>query len=820
MRRLRIVISFCCAALLLLAPLKVRAEEAAKAPEAKELTGLCTYTLPTAVPVERLTDESLLTRLTVSRSRKLTVELPEGSEAPVLYLSWFRQPPVLTLKQFDGSGKLLSESQPALGYPMGLVPLDSGCRKAELSSEDSWTISTLRVFDGAVPEALPHFEGTMDQAQVLVLLGQPQALFEELGGLLPLYIEQGAKVAVCYLSEDSQVLQATAGDPRPLGEAVTALWSLGYREAPIIGGFVDRDYNELEDVQKTWTDKALCAYAADLIRTLRPDTVICASGGEGDQRSAYVASQLENILLQAGAENSKGPAAFAPEQVLLSDPEGATVVSYEGAREETREAYGLLFSRQVYRKTLPQEGHFRLVGQADKALTLFAPTAAAAQITPEPTEEPTPEPSQEPTAEPTEAPTPSPTPMQTPIPTAVPEEPTWLESNSRRLQKLCVLVMGLGAVLCISMWMLPKDRSTKAYRTPLMVTGAAVVLLGIGGLVLISYLGSHPLVRQTAQLEAAQTFTPAPAQQSPVPTPAATESPAPSNTPEPTAEPTPDPYPFLPYGEKEQVEVFDFEKGRWVYRSDTLTVDVTRKTTEVDKGPVTYFAAHVYTRDVDSFYSTFASNRKDGRTRTWPQEMANRYKSVIWFTGDNLIQAEAEAKGVLIRDGRVYSKTRASHSLAYYSESQAFAIVNKSAMDAITLWESGTQDVFSFPRGSDLVIDGEISKGASNTTQRNPRCALGMVEPGHYVVVVADGRQPGYSVGFKLIELAQVFVDEGCTLAYNLDGGISTSLFFLGVKLNHHGDEAGTGGIVDYQQRSLPEGLAWGMSDLCGTLDK
>ena len=54
--------------------------------------------------------------------------------------------------------------------------------------------------------------------------------------------------------------------------------------------------------------------------------------------------------------------------------------------------------------------------------------------------------------------------------------------------------------------------------------------------------------------------------------------------------------------------------------------------------------------------------------------------------------------------------------------------------------------------------------------------------------------------------------------AFNLDGGISTALFFLGVKLNHHGDEAGTGGVVDYQQRPLPEGLAWGYSELCGTV--
>ena len=120
-------------------------------------------------------------------------------------------------------------------------------------------------------------------------------------------------------------------------------------------------------------------------------------------------------------------------------------------------------------------------------------------------------------------------------------------------------------------------------------------------------------------------------------------------------------------------------------------------------------------------------------------------------------------------------------------------------------------------------MEGKISSGASRTTQRNPRCAVGMVEPGHFVVIVTDGRQTGlgvYDIGFTLKELAQLFLDEGCTLAYNLDGGYSSSLIFLGVKLNHHGDSNDNGGAAaGYSQRSLPEGLAWGCSPLCGTLN-
>lgn len=269
------------------------------------------------------------------------------------------------------------------------------------------------------------------------------------------------------------------------------------------------------------------------------------------------------------------------------------------------------------------------------------------------------------------------------------------------------------------------------------------------------------------------------------------------------------------------METFDTEGGRWIYRSDTLSVEIRRVREELTEGreagkPVTYFVAHVYARDCDSFYSTFATNRKNGVDRCWPQEMALRYKSVLWFTGDNL-QGEAESKGALVRDGRVFSKGRASNAVAYYPDSMTLKVIDRRAMDALTIWESGAQDVFSFPRGSDLIMKGEISSGATQTTQRNPRCAIGMVSPGHFVVIVADGRQPTYSVGLTLIELAELLKKEGCVEAFNLDGGISTSICFMGVKLNHHGDEAGTGAVADVKQRRLPEGVAWGYSELCGT---
>ena len=48
------------------------------------------------------------------------------------------------------------------------------------------------------------------------------------------------------------------------------------------------------------------------------------------------------------------------------------------------------------------------------------------------------------------------------------------------------------------------------------------------------------------------------------------------------------------------------------------------------------------------------------------------------------------------------------------------------------------------------------------------------------MVIVADGRQSGYSKGMTLIELQHLFLRYGAQMAINLDGGSSAMLWFDG----------------------------------------
>ena len=52
----------------------------------------------------------------------------------------------------------------------------------------------------------------------------------------------------------------------------------------------------------------------------------------------------------------------------------------------------------------------------------------------------------------------------------------------------------------------------------------------------------------------------------------------------------------------------------------------------------------------------------------------------------------------------------------------------------------------------------------------NPRTAIGMISPLHYVMVVSDGRTTE-SPGLTLYELACFMKELGVVTAYNLDGG-------------------------------------------------
>jgi exopolysaccharide biosynthesis protein len=118
-------------------------------------------------------------------------------------------------------------------------------------------------------------------------------------------------------------------------------------------------------------------------------------------------------------------------------------------------------------------------------------------------------------------------------------------------------------------------------------------------------------------------------------------------------------------------------------------------------------------------------------------------------------------------------------------EDGSFEIVNEASVTAEELAQKGAQQIFSF--GPALVDQGEVAVIEGDEVERaqitNPRTAIGILDPLHYLMVVSDGRT-AESRGLSLFQLAELMQDEGCETAYNLDGGGSSTIWFNGRVLN------------------------------------
>lgn len=95
--------------------------------------------------------------------------------------------------------------------------------------------------------------------------------------------------------------------------------------------------------------------------------------------------------------------------------------------------------------------------------------------------------------------------------------------------------------------------------------------------------------------------------------------------------------------------------------------------------------------------------------------------------------------------------------------------------------------------GSMLVKDGisvvpDSDRWAGTLKNRDPRTAIGIKENGKLVLIVVDGRQPGYSSGVTGEELTDYLIQIGIKDAAMLDGGATSQIFVDGNLKNKPSD--------------------------------
>ncbi len=130
-------------------------------------------------------------------------------------------------------------------------------------------------------------------------------------------------------------------------------------------------------------------------------------------------------------------------------------------------------------------------------------------------------------------------------------------------------------------------------------------------------------------------------------------------------------------------------------------------------------------------------------------------------------------KGLASSRGNIYSQVEPGYSELYISNDNR-AQFNAPAGD---MYNALAGNVVLVERGD---ISTQLSSNSDNTTP-NPRTAIALDKTSRtLIIVVVDGRQPSYSEGATLLELARLCVEYGGDTALNLDGGGSTALIVEG----------------------------------------
>ena len=265
------------------------------------------------------------------------------------------------------------------------------------------------------------------------------------------------------------------------------------------------------------------------------------------------------------------------------------------------------------------------------------------------------------------------------------------------------------------------------------------------------------------------------------------------------------------------------EEGVWRYCSGTLRIEILRKT-ESKPEKLIWYEAEVWSRK-EIFGFVTNEPGKHFSSADWPVNVAAKNGAVLAINGDYASNRwnnthypkERYKVGILIRDGEIKStETRKSgntsfpnlDTLAIYPDGN-LEVHDSRELSAEEYQAKGATQVLAF--GPWLIRDGQIRDNLKRfaTNNRNPRTALGMFEPGHYLAVMVEGRHK-QSKGCELTRLAQILADRGCVQAFNMDGGETSCILFMGKQICKVGSSNSRLGYA----RKEPELLAIGTSAL------
>lgn len=259
---------------------------------------------------------------------------------------------------------------------------------------------------------------------------------------------------------------------------------------------------------------------------------------------------------------------------------------------------------------------------------------------------------------------------------------------------------------------------------------------------------------------------------------------------------------FLPEGEEEYVYA-DEAEGLWRYASQTLRIVIRRTQSNESNKKQRNLIAEIFVKKGETGFRMIAHNPEHlmenlDRYKEKPAQIAQNNNLVFSMDGDYYIYRVRRRQntgskynvGVVIRNNILLMDAPARADSTAYPPLDMLAmfddgdmlVFKASELSAQQLLDLGARDVLSF--GPVLVRNGELGTFNEITgATPQPRAGIGMYAPGHYLAIISEGRIKE-SKGLSSKEFGELFLSLDCPTAFNLDGGWTSAMIFMGKQLN------------------------------------
>lgn len=285
-------------------------------------------------------------------------------------------------------------------------------------------------------------------------------------------------------------------------------------------------------------------------------------------------------------------------------------------------------------------------------------------------------------------------------------------------------------------------------------------------------------------VEVVEFLTPAPTP-TPSPTPTPTPTPTSEPTPEPTATPEPTPDGLLG-GRYDGFSAGEPVLTETSYKSERISIEVTR----YDSSPLTrhlvYYVTDIHIQDIEAL----RTGSWDGKFGTRGQKlwasflkMARQEQAIVAINGD--YYTYNFRTGLVIRNGVRYEpdpwKPWKGHQILLLYRDGTVEVFDSDTFDPEATDLTNVWQAWEF--GPSLLDEtgaalSKFNRAYNDIDRPNPRTVFGYYEPGHYCFVTIDGRKSGTTNGLSMSETAQLMESLGCKVAFNLDGGQTTQLYW------------------------------------------